>query len=148
MAVLMRYQEVGRIDKAFEVVGLHRRNHYEWLDRDPEYKAQFEKARKAIVQLLEDEAWRRAVEGVNKPTTVAGKRVTIREYSDTLLIFLLKGAAPEKYRERYEHAISGPNGDPIQIEHRAYDLFRGRILSAAARLEAGANSESDQAQAS
>ena len=27
---------------------------------------------------------------------------TVRRFSDTLLIFLLKGAAPEKYRERLE----------------------------------------------
>ena len=27
---------------------------------------------------------------------------TVREYSDTLLIFLLKGMKPEKYRERYQ----------------------------------------------
>jgi hypothetical protein len=27
----------------------------------------------------------------------------VREYSDTLLIFLLKATKPEKYRERHEH---------------------------------------------
>lgn len=35
------------------------------------------------------------------------------EYSDTLLIFLLKGARPEKYRERNE--ITGSGGGPIVI---------------------------------
>ena len=29
----------------------------------------------------------------------------VREFSDTLLIFLLKGAMPEKYRERHEITI-------------------------------------------
>jgi hypothetical protein len=29
----------------------------------------------------------------------------IREYSDTLLIFLLKGLRPAKYRERYDVAV-------------------------------------------
>ena len=38
---------------------------------------------------------------------------TIRKYSDTLLIFLLKGALPEVYRERYE--ISGGN-KPLRVE--------------------------------
>jgi hypothetical protein len=36
---------------------------------------------------------------------VAGKRELIREYSDTLLIFLLKGLRPAKYRERYDVAV-------------------------------------------
>lgn len=42
---------------------------------------------------------RRAYHGVEKPVTVAGKREIIREYSDTLLIFLLKGARSNKYRD-------------------------------------------------
>jgi len=40
-----------------------------------------------------------------KPVYHGGKRVGfIREYSDVLLIFLLKGLRPAKYRERVEHA--------------------------------------------
>jgi hypothetical protein len=146
--VLARYEEAGRVDVACERAGISRRTHYVWLETDPDYRTQFERSRKRIVQLLEDEATRRAVEGVEKPVSVNGKLKTIREYSDTLLIFLLKGAAPEKYRERYEHAISGPNGDPIQVEHRAYDIFRGRILSASARLGARQDSDNDKAEAS
>jgi hypothetical protein len=34
----------------------------------------------------------------------------IQEYSDTLLIFLLKGLRPEKYRERFEHSGPGKGG--------------------------------------
>ena len=51
------------------------------------------------VDALEDEAVRRAYEGVERAVTVAGQREIIREYSDTLLIFLLKGARPERYRD-------------------------------------------------
>jgi hypothetical protein len=146
--VLARYRETGRVDLACKAAGLGRQTHYNWIYADPQYKADFEKCRNAVVQLLEDEAMRRAVEGVPKPISVNGETKTIREYSDTLLIFMLKGAAPEKYRERYEHAISGPNGGPIQVEHRAYEIFRGRIISASARLGAGQDPESDQSEAS
>ena len=56
---------------------------------------------------------RRAVEGVEEPVGwykgEAGG--VVRKYSDTLLIFLLKGRKPEMYRERYEH--SGPGGRPV-----------------------------------
>ena len=58
---------------------------------------------------LEDEAVRRGVEGVERGIYHNGKRIATEcEYSDTLLIFLLKGAMPEKYRERREtmHTIS------------------------------------------
>jgi hypothetical protein len=48
---------------------------------------------------LEDEAVRRAYEGVERPVFQGGKQVgVVREYSDTLLIFLLKALRPEKYR--------------------------------------------------
>ncbi|MBX6773030.1 MAG: hypothetical protein IRY83_14975 [Chloroflexi bacterium] len=61
---------------------------------------------------LEAEAWRRAVDGVERPVYQNGQRVgAVREYSDTLLIFLLKGGRPQKYRERYE--LSGPQSQPL-----------------------------------
>jgi len=111
--LLARYEEVGRVDVACAKAGVGRRTHYQWLETDPEYRTQFEQSRKRIVQLLEDEALRRAVEGVEKPISVNGETKIIREYSDTLLIFLLKGAAPEKYRERYEHALGAPGGGGV-----------------------------------
>ncbi len=52
--------------------------------------------------VLEAEAHRRAVEGVEEPVGwykgVAGG--TVRRYSDVLLIFTLKGLLPDIYRER------------------------------------------------
>jgi hypothetical protein len=40
-----------------------------------------------------------------------------REYDTTAAIFWLKGALPEKYRDRYEHRHSGPAGGPIQMQN-------------------------------
>ena len=49
---------------------------------------------------------RRAIEGVDKPVFHNGKVVgSIREYSDTLLIFALKGSMPSKYRERIDITV-------------------------------------------
>ena len=55
---------------------------------------------------------------------------TEREYSDTLLIFLLKGAMPEKYHEnvKLEH-----DGSAELLE----ELAAGRARVAAAREERG-----------
>jgi hypothetical protein len=48
---------------------------------------------------------------------VYGKKpLGLREYSDTLLMFLLKGLLPERYRDRVKAEISGPAGGPIPIE--------------------------------
>ena len=53
------------------------------------------------VDAFQEEAHRRAVQGIEKPVYQGGRLVgTVREYSDTLLIFLLKGLRPERYKER------------------------------------------------
>lgn len=67
------------------------------------------------IRRAEDEAWRRGTEGWEEPVYQGGKLVgTKLVKSDTMLIFMLKAAKPEKYRERFEH--SGPAGGPIQTE--------------------------------
>ncbi len=49
--------------------------------------------------ILEDEATRRAIEGVKKPVYQGSKKVgEILHYSDTLLIVLLKAQAPKSTR--------------------------------------------------
>jgi hypothetical protein len=88
-----------------------RRTHYGWLERDETYQAWFSEAQDDVGDTLEREAIRRAHDGVRKPVYQGGKRVGfIQEYSDTLLIFLLKGLRPEKYRERFEHSGPGKGG--------------------------------------
>ena len=53
------------------------------------------------VQTLEARAWRQAVEGDEQPPYHHAKVCgAVRKYSDVLLIFLLKVAAPDKYREQ------------------------------------------------
>src|SRR5579863_6833509 len=106
-AFLEAYATCCRVDKAAEIAGMNRSNHYDWLESDPEYRKSFAAVKERAIESLEDEAVRRAHEGVERPVTVAGEKVMVREYSDTLLIFLLKAARPEKYRERSEVAIPG-----------------------------------------
>ncbi len=69
--------------------------------------------------MLEAEARRRAVEGVRKPVYCRGEIVgTVKEYSDTLLIFLMKGARPEKYRDNVRVERTGPNDLAERMEAR------------------------------
>jgi hypothetical protein len=53
-----------------------------------------------------------------KPVFQNGEQVgVIREYSDTLLIFLLKGHRPERFKDRRETQVTGKNGGPISLTY-------------------------------
>lgn len=72
----------------------------------------------------EGEMYRRAVHGTTKPVYQGGQKVgAIKEYSDTLLIFMLKAHKPDMYRETVRSELTGKDGGPIQqsVQH---DLSR------------------------
>jgi hypothetical protein len=71
---LKAYATVCQGTLAARMAGIDRGTHYDWLQKDPQYKAQFEAATDQAAQALEDEAVRRAYEGVERPVTVASKR--------------------------------------------------------------------------
>ena len=111
-AFLAEYGKLGNITKAAEEVEMDRGTHYVWLEADDQYAKDFAAAQSRYIEKLEAEADRRATEGVEEPVfhqgTVCGHK---KRYSDTLLIFRLKGLAPERYRERtdikHDHKHSG-----------------------------------------
>jgi hypothetical protein len=73
---------------------------YDWKKADHEFEKDWQAAEETGTDALEDEARRRAMDGVDKPVFYKGQRCGyVREYSDTLLIFTLKARRPEKYRE-------------------------------------------------
>lgn len=97
---LKAYIETASISRAANAAKTDRGRHYHWLREDADYKKAFEKSQDIAIQGLEDEAVRRAYKGVDEPVYQQGAKVgTIRRYVDTLLIFLLKGARPGKYRD-------------------------------------------------
>lgn len=112
-AFLAAFRHTANRMAAAKAAGIERTTHYNWLKNDPRYRAQVEVAEEEIGDMLEDEAIRRAYEGVDKPVTIAGERELVREYSDTLLIFTLKRFKPEKYRERFDTRHSGPSGEKL-----------------------------------
>ena len=88
-------------------------------------RARVAEAREEACDALEAEARRRAVEGVRKPVYYRGEIVgTVKEYSDTLLIFLMKGAMPEKYREN------------VKIEHTGGAELLEKLAAGRARVAA------------
>lgn len=116
-AFLELIRSTANISKACRAMNVSRFAVYEHKKNDEEFSKAWDEAYEEAVDSLEQEARRRAVEGTDEPVFYQGEVVGhIRRYSDTLLIFLLKGARPEKYRENIHQEISAPNGEPIRIE--------------------------------
>ena len=124
-AFLESLRATGIPSRACELASVPRSTVYSARSTDPEFAAAWLDALEDACDALELEARRRGLEGVEEPvygrgTTATGapgtvQVGTIRRYSDTLLIFLLKGNRPGKFRENHTHEVSGPAGGPIRI---------------------------------
>ncbi len=103
-AFLAAFRETGNVRLACKAANVGRSSHYRWFEKDPEYRTAFDQAKEDATDVLEAEAFRRAVEGVEEPTGwyMGEPGGTVRKYSDVLLIFLLKGLRPDRYRERVD----------------------------------------------
>lgn len=131
-AFLAAIRLVPSITVAAKSAGICRRAHYSLLESSPDYKAAYVLAYECGVQALEDEAVRRAQFGVRKPVMYHGKPVVVKlhpekraskrnpkvplyevEYSDTLMLALLKAKRPDQYRERVQQELTGKDGGPI-----------------------------------
>ncbi|TPM39596.1 terminase [Mesorhizobium sp. B2-3-4] len=121
--------------------GISRTAAYEWRDADDEFRKMWDEAVDEGTDRLEDEAHRRARDGVQKPVYQGGKRVgEIREYSDTLTIFLLKARRPDKFKDRVSTEISAPGGGPVQVEVSARERIASRLAGLAERQGKGSGS--------
>ena len=96
------YLTTGSINRAAKLSGIDRKRHYEWM-KDANYVVAFREAQKQTAVALEEEARRRAVDGVLEPVfgAVGGGTSGLigyrRRFSDTLLVKLLEANNPEKF---------------------------------------------------
>ena len=104
--VIKEFRRVGRVDLACAAAGVDRTTHYWWMKNDPEYRKSFEEAREEACGLLEDEAVRRAYKGTLRPQAIGGGKVMmVTEFSDQLLMFLLKCRNPKVFGDRREDKV-------------------------------------------
>jgi hypothetical protein len=90
---------------------------YEWRASDVAFASAWADVLEASTELLEREAFRRAAEGTDKPVYHQGELVdTYKEFSDVLLMFLLKARRPDVYRESHKLELGGVDGAPISAE--------------------------------
>lgn len=106
--------ETINVSEASRAAGVDRRTAYAHRESDPEFAARWDAALDGGLDDAEGEVYRRGVKGVDRPVFQGGKRVgTVRDYSDTLLIFLLKSRRRQVYGDKSLHEISGPDGAPL-----------------------------------
>lgn len=127
--------KVGNVTRAAELAGVSRHAHYAWMRDDPAYEERFRDALAQATDVLREAAWIRAVDGIetpvfNKEGDHVGDRVA---YSDTLLIFLMKAAAPAEFRENHHVQVSGTVEHRHSLDWEATELS---ILEAAEKRQA------------
>lgn len=115
-AYIAQYAMTGNLGDAAACARISLKTGWNWRhdDKDTAFHGALAVAKGIACDRIEAEIRRRAIEGVDEPVFQGGRLVgTVRKFSDTLLIFMAKGAMPEKYRERFEH--SGKDGAPIPV---------------------------------
>lgn len=98
---LAQLRLTGNMAESAKVAGIAKQTVYNLKQKDEAFRAAVDDAIDTAVDRLVGEAWRRAHDGVTKPVFWQGKKLKsgIQEYSDVLLMFLIKRHRPE-YRER------------------------------------------------
>jgi len=107
-AFLAAYAQTGIISAACQAANISRQTYYNWYNGDDEFRERAKEAKQAATDAMEYEAWRRAVQGDEKPYYYQGRVVgNIREYSDNLLMFLLKSRDPDRFKDHVSAEVRG-----------------------------------------
>lgn len=119
-AFLAAFREHGVVGPAAVTARIARQTVYVWQEHDEAFAAAFNAAREEAIDVLEHEAYRRAVVGVGqrKPITYRGEVIdtyVVTEYSDRLLELALKAARPAKYRERIQLQHADADGQKFPL---------------------------------
>lgn len=105
VAFILNLSFLGNRTRAARATGISTVTTWLWRRDDDVFRERYAEAMKIAAELHEDEMFRRASEGVLEPVYQAGRLVgSVRKFSDTLLIFALKGHMPDKYKDRVEHS--------------------------------------------
>lgn len=104
----------GILAVACKAAGITRQSTVNWRKRDPQFAAAYDDAMADAADLLEEEARRRAYEGVSTLKIIGtgdnAREVYETRYSDQLMLALLKAKKPDEFAERSKAEISNPDG--------------------------------------
>lgn len=115
---LRRLAAYGNVSKAAFEAGVSRETVYKFRRSNVGFSQAWDEALDQAADIMEAEAWRRAVKGVEEPVGwYKGKPGgSVRRYSDTLLIFLLKAHRPQKFRDNVVVDQSGDINITVRYE--------------------------------
>lgn len=153
MPVFLRaLRDSGNVRFACQEARIDRTTVYRHRRLSATFARQWDEAREEAADILEFEARRRALTGVREERYLIGggkilhdnngnplTEVTTR-YSDTLLIFLLKGARPEKYADRARidvHHVLEQAADELAREFGLSPDGRAKLIDLASRRQTG-----------
>jgi hypothetical protein len=139
-AFLTALGEHGMVTLACQTIGIGRSTAYEARQSDEQFALAWADVEELTTEKMEREAYRRAVEGVQRDVLFQGDKVgEERHYSDTLLIFMLKSRRPDRYRDNVKIEHSGTVAHRLEAPE---DAQRRAVQAAGilerARLGAGA----------
>ena len=125
---LQSYARCGNLSKCARITGISLSMHYYWMNSDPQYKEAFAIARGIYDDSLEEILDDRVKHGTERDVWYRGEKVgKTRTHSENLLMFALKGAKPQKYRDK---EIVGLDGSSIKAEElRSHYKDRKQLLT-------------------
>jgi hypothetical protein len=104
------------IRKSCKVSGLNRTTAESLKLRCPDFAKAWKDVYEETTDILEEEGFRRAVEGVEQDVFANGVVVgSKRVFSDSLLALMLQGRRADVYRNKVSTELSGPNGTPVEL---------------------------------
>ena len=113
VVVIRELGKHGNVTQAMKSAKAARGWVYGRRQRDRFFRDAFEAARACGIEVLKDEAHRRAYAGIEEPVFHQGAICGhVRKYSDGLLMFLIKQADPS-YREHFQIDHSNPDKRPF-----------------------------------
>jgi hypothetical protein len=114
MRFLRLLRDTGSFRVSAEAIGFTTATMKKLRERDTEFDELCHEAEDDAADALEQEARRRAVNGVKRKKVLGFKDdfeiITERHYSDTLLIRLLEANNPAKFTNRSKTEITNPDG--------------------------------------
>lgn len=152
-AFLKAYEVSLSIRKASEVSKVDRGQCARWRKESEDFDEAFLLTEESAIELIEEEARRRAVDGVKRQrfgprgTPIrdeeTGELIYERVYSDKLLLALLKRHRPQEYSDNHNVTANGvlgvaPLGDAIQQIHQDpeyLEFLRQKAIKEAPKVE-------------
>ena len=111
---LEHFAQSANLTASCRMAGIERTTVYGWQEHDETFSMRYQQAEAEANDVIRAAIFRRAIVGVDKPLHYQGRLVkdengklaTVKEYSDTLLIFLAKARMPE-FRDKQQVEVSG-----------------------------------------